>query len=256
MLIDWFTVAAQAVNFLILVWLLKRFLYAPILNAIDAREKRMLAALAVAEAKQAEAQASMDEYARKYAELEAERVSVLKLATDDASIERQRLIDKARSDAENLRSRQQEQLQNEYLLLRDEIVTRTCAEVFAIAKKLLADLAGKSLEERFAEVFIQRLGTLDVDVQQQLASATHVRVRSAFELPERTGIENSIRKLTTAAIDYEVVPELISGIELIAHGHKIAWSAADYLSILENDVSALIKIQPGGDQNEKPAERI
>ncbi len=34
--IDWFTVGAQALNFLILVWLMKRFLYKPILNAIDA----------------------------------------------------------------------------------------------------------------------------------------------------------------------------------------------------------------------------
>jgi F-type H+-transporting ATPase subunit b len=43
MLIDWFTVGAQALNFLILVWLLKRFLYKPILDAIDAREKRIAA---------------------------------------------------------------------------------------------------------------------------------------------------------------------------------------------------------------------
>ena len=41
MLIDWFTVGAQALNFLILVWLMKRFLYKPILHAIDAREKRI-----------------------------------------------------------------------------------------------------------------------------------------------------------------------------------------------------------------------
>ena len=41
MLIDWFTVGAQVLNFLILVWLLKHFLYKPILNAIDAREKRI-----------------------------------------------------------------------------------------------------------------------------------------------------------------------------------------------------------------------
>ena len=41
MLIDWFTVAAQALNFLILVWLMKRFLYKPILHAIDAREERI-----------------------------------------------------------------------------------------------------------------------------------------------------------------------------------------------------------------------
>jgi F-type H+-transporting ATPase subunit b len=55
MLIDWFTVSAQVVNFLILVWLLKRFLYRPILNAIDAREKRIATELADADAKRAEA---------------------------------------------------------------------------------------------------------------------------------------------------------------------------------------------------------
>jgi len=56
MLIDWFTVGAQALNFLILVWLMRRYLYKPIINAIDAREKRIAAELADAAAKQAEAQ--------------------------------------------------------------------------------------------------------------------------------------------------------------------------------------------------------
>ena len=50
MLIDWFTVGAQALNFLILVWLLKRFLYKPILHAIDEREKGIAAQLASSEA--------------------------------------------------------------------------------------------------------------------------------------------------------------------------------------------------------------
>ena len=49
MLIDWFTVGAQAVNFLILVWLLRRFLYQPILRAIDTREQRIAAELAGAD---------------------------------------------------------------------------------------------------------------------------------------------------------------------------------------------------------------
>jgi F-type H+-transporting ATPase subunit b len=51
MIIDWFTVIAQAINFLVLVWVMKRFLYKPILDAIDAREKRIALALAEAEAK-------------------------------------------------------------------------------------------------------------------------------------------------------------------------------------------------------------
>ena len=41
MKIDWFTVFAQVINFLILVWLLKQFLYKPILNAIEARENKV-----------------------------------------------------------------------------------------------------------------------------------------------------------------------------------------------------------------------
>ena len=60
MLIDWFTVGAQVLNFLILVWLLKRFLYKPILDAIDAREERIAAELADADAKKAEAQKERD----------------------------------------------------------------------------------------------------------------------------------------------------------------------------------------------------
>lgn len=40
MLIDWFTVGAQVLNFVILMWLMKRSLCQPVLDAIDAREDR------------------------------------------------------------------------------------------------------------------------------------------------------------------------------------------------------------------------
>ena len=62
MLIDWFTVGAQALNFIVLVWLLKRFLYKPILNAIDAREKLIAAKLADADTKVAEAKKERDAF--------------------------------------------------------------------------------------------------------------------------------------------------------------------------------------------------
>ena len=52
MLIDWFTVGAQVVNFLVLMWLLKHFLYKPVLDAIDAREQRIAKQLEQAQAVQ------------------------------------------------------------------------------------------------------------------------------------------------------------------------------------------------------------
>ncbi|MDH4134184.1 MAG: F0F1 ATP synthase subunit B, partial [Gammaproteobacteria bacterium] len=148
MLIDWFTVIAQLVNFLILVWLLKRFLYQPILKALDAREKRIADELANADAKEAEAIAEREEYQRKNDEFDQQRAAMLGKATDEAAAERQRLLDGARKDADSLRGKQQETLRSEYRHLNEELAQRTQAEVFAIARKALADLAGESLEAR------------------------------------------------------------------------------------------------------------
>jgi F-type H+-transporting ATPase subunit b len=96
MLIDWFTVGAQALNFLILVWLMKRFLYKPILNAIDAREEKIAAELADADAKKTEAQKQRDEFQHKNAEFDQQRAAFLTKATDEANAERERLLDEAR----------------------------------------------------------------------------------------------------------------------------------------------------------------
>jgi F-type H+-transporting ATPase subunit b len=98
------------VNFLILVWLMKRFLYKPILDAIDAREKRIAAELANADAKKAEAQKEHDEFQRKNTEFDQQRAALLSKATDEAQAERQRLLDEARKAAADLSSKRQETL--------------------------------------------------------------------------------------------------------------------------------------------------
>src|SRR5471032_998726 len=113
MLIDWFTVLAQVVNFLILVWLLKRFLYRPILNAIDAREKKIAKELADADAKKSEAQKERDEFQHKNEEFDQQRAALLNKATDEANAERQRLLNEARKAADALSAKREETLSNE-----------------------------------------------------------------------------------------------------------------------------------------------
>src|SRR5271155_4376752 len=153
MLVNWFTVAAQAINFLILVWLMKRFLYKPILNAIDEREKGIASQLAQAEAKKAEAQKEQGDFQHKNEVFDQERAALLKKATDEAKTERQRLLDEARKDADSLRAKRQAALASEQRNLSQEITRWTQKEVFAITRKTLADLATTSLEERMGEGF-------------------------------------------------------------------------------------------------------
>ena len=101
-MIDWFTVGAQALNFLILIWLMKRFLYQPILHAIDEREKRIAKELPDADAKRDEAQKEREEFQHKNEEFDQQRATLLSKATDEVKVERQRLLDEARKSADAL----------------------------------------------------------------------------------------------------------------------------------------------------------
>lgn len=250
MLIDWFTVGAQVLNFLILAWLMKRFLYQPILDAIDAREGRIAAELADADARKAEAGKERDEFRRKNEAFDEERATLLGRATDEARAERERLLEEARGAAGALSATRMEGLRRDEQQLRQEVVRRTGDEVFAIARKALTDLAGTSLEERMTEVFTDRLRTLDGEAKEKVASAIRsssggVLVRSAFELASerRDAVQYALNEAFSADIPlrFEVAPELVSGIELSAHGQKVGWSLSEYLTSLENGVVQALK---------------
>jgi F-type H+-transporting ATPase subunit b len=247
--INWFTVIAQAINFLILVWLLKRFLYKPILHAIDEREKGIATQLAEAAAKKAEAQKERDDFQHKNETFDQERAALLKKTTDEAKADRQRLLDEAQKDADALRAKRQDALRNEQRNLNQEIIRWTQKEVFAITRKTLADLATTSLEERMGEVLVNRVRALTGGAKEQLATAfksgNHtVSVHSAFDMPpaQRSAIESAVKETFApeAQVQFETAPELVSGIELSTNGHKVAWSIADYLATLEKSAGELL----------------
>jgi F-type H+-transporting ATPase subunit b len=250
MIIDWFTIGAQVLNFLILVWLMKRFLYKPVLHAIENRENRIATELANADKKMAEAQQENNEFRHKNEEFDRQRAALLSEAIDEAKTERQRLLDAAREAATGLSSKQQETLRNDAHNLHQAIRRRTQQEVFDIARKALTDLATTSLEERLVEVFTRRLREMDGKEKAALAGVLKAAsdpaiVRSAFDLPaeQRAAIKNTLNETFSAEIHvrFETAPDLISGIELTTNGQKVAWSIADYLGSLEKDVDELLK---------------
>ena len=252
MLIDWFTVGAQALNFVILVWLLKRFLYKPILNAVDAREKRIAAELADADAKKTEARKERDEFHSKNEEFDRQRAQLLSKATEEGKVERQRLLDDARKAADALSAKRQEALRSDAHNLNRDIRRRTQQEVFAIARKALTDLAATSLEECMCEVFTRRLRTMEAKAKESLGEALKsasepALLRSAFDLPaaQRAAIQKALNETFSAEVHvrFETAPDLVGGIELTTNGLKIAWSIADYLASLEKGVGELLKEQ-------------
>lgn len=250
MLIDWFTVIAQALNFLILVWLMKRFLYRPILSAIDAREKFIATQLADADKKKIDAEREKDEFYQKNKEFNEQRVALISKATDEALAERQRLIDEARKNAEFLILKQREALKEEEHNLYQTIGHQTQQEVFEIARKTLSDLAGTSLEEQMVNIFIRKLRELSEEEKKALifalnTSPSPVIVRSTFDLPaaQCALTERAIKETigSETQVLFETAPNLISGIEFTTNGQKVAWSISNYLASMEKSVNELLR---------------
>jgi len=251
--IDWFTVGAQTLNFLILVGLMKRFLYKPVLDAIDAREQGIATELANAAAKESEATKERDEFQHKNEKFEAEREALVTKAKDEANAERQRLLEEARQAADALSVKRQQGLQSEAQNLNQALLRRTQDEVFAIARKTLDDLASTSMEQRMCEVFTGRVRALGGEARTNLAAALKAAtqpalVRSAFDLPaeQRTAIQTALNETFAADIElrFETAPDLVGGIALTANGQEVAWNIASYLTSLQTGVSELLQVQP------------
>jgi len=252
MLIDWFTVGAQVLNFLILVWLLEHFLYKPVLNAIDSREKRIAAELEDAAAQKAAAQRERDEFRGKNKAFDEQRGALLGKSADEAKVAREHLLADAHREADRLRVQQENALRDDQKRLGQQISRVVTQEVFGVARKALMDLAAADLEERMGEVFTRRLREMDEKARESLAAALKVSsepaiLRSSFEIPSpvRATIRNALNETFAAEIPvrFETAPDIISGIELTASGQKLAWSIAEYLATLAQKVESLLDAQ-------------
>jgi len=250
MLIDWFTVGAQALNFVILLWLMKRFLYKPILSAIDARTKRIATEIANADTKTSDAEREVAEFQKKNDDFDKQRAELLKKAQEEVKGERLKLLKAAQNEANDLRTKTQKALQDEQQSMSEEINRRAQDEIFSIARKALTDLADVGLEERMCNVFIRHLRELNTEkknaFKKALSASSPAILRSSFDLPaaQRTALEAVLKEVLgiSPPIQFETASTVIAGVEITANGQRIAWSISDYLASLESTLAEVLTI--------------
>jgi F-type H+-transporting ATPase subunit b len=249
MLVDWFTTAAQIVNFLILVWLLKRFLYKPILQAMDERERRMAKALKDAQTQKRNAENEQLSFESKLQELAEGKEHILKLAGQQAEQERKRMIAEARDEVAQLEAQWRDTIEREKEVFFEKLSGRIQSEVLALCRQVLSDLAGANLEACIAKRFAERLTSLDAGEKGRLAASlgnsSIAVITSTFEISEsgRCEIEEAIRQNlgVTAEIQFLISPGLIAGIELRMNGRKIAWTIQDYLFSFQKELEEVMR---------------
>ncbi|MBN1930955.1 MAG: hypothetical protein JW786_05015 [Desulfobacterales bacterium] len=242
MLIDWFTVIAQIINFLILVALLKYFLYGRILKAMEEREKKIALRLEEAEEQKKEATNAAESLRRKNLEIEAKSQKIFSQAVQEAEDRRNELIEAARTEAADLKSRWQDSIQREKEGFLRNLREMAGSQVYAIARRAFKDLADADLEDQVVTAFIKHIRQMPQDESQNIFTSfkntvDDLVIRSAFEIspPKQKELTQTLSEIINEAIQiqYETAPELILGIELKTPGRKIAWSLEDYIRNLE-----------------------
>ena len=157
MLVDGFTVLAQVLNFVILLILLKRFLYGPILRAMAERKERIAAAMDQAKAAEKEARKRSKELARERQALIDAKTRLLAEAREDARGWRQNAIEEMKREVDGLRRSWEDRLRQDREVFLNHLKVQVAGQVMRISGKVLSDLADERLENRLVEVLADRL---------------------------------------------------------------------------------------------------
>lgn len=230
--IDWFTVVAQAINFLILVALLRYFLYGPIVRAIERREERVAERLEDAEQERASAEETRASLEKERTELDERRDEILSEAREKARGTREALEEEARERDRERREQWRRSFERSREAIVEELADRAASIIGRGVEMALEHLADARIQDAVVDAFTARLRGLEGDERDTLAEAVReegAQVRSAREISDdqRERIANAVTEIAgeEAGVSFEEDGALILGVELRAGGRRVAWSA-------------------------------
>ncbi|MGF1515674.1 MAG: F0F1 ATP synthase subunit delta [Elainellaceae cyanobacterium] len=246
MLIDPITVLAQIVNFLLLVLLLKHFLYGPITRAMAQRERTIAEQLMGAEQQEALAQQEAARLAQMQQDFAAHRDQRLAQLRSELDEQRLTLLKQAEAEVNATKRRWYRSLDQQKATVLRSFQQQAIAVLTQTLRQALKDLATVQLERQVVETFLERLETMPESEQQILQTALHqspARICSSFplEAAAQQAVTAALRRLCKQPTEptFEVDPALGCGIVVSVAGHTLGWNLAAYLNDVERRIAAL-----------------
>jgi F-type H+-transporting ATPase subunit b len=248
--IDWLTVVAQIVNFLVLVWLLQRFLYRPITSAMARREERIESRLAEARATRETAEAEARTVRAEQKALDMRREEMLREARQEAAALRARLEEEIRAEFEEKRRAWQAHLEEEREDFTAQLRHRAGHQVIDIVGRVLRDYAGSDVPGQVVGTFVDQLAGLGDEARDRLARAAArtegpARVESSVALPPgaRSRVTRAIHDSVgrDLEVEYREDGDLLIGVRLTIGEQTVEWSAARFLHRLEATLDEVVE---------------
>jgi F-type H+-transporting ATPase subunit b len=227
--LNWSTFILEIINFLILVWILKHFFYAPVMNVIERRRKSIEESLAKAEIMRSEAKQVEEQYQSRLAQWEQEKKQARETLHKEVNEERARLLEAIQTSIEKEREKTKvlEDRRFNEEQRKNELQALTQAAQFT--GKLLSRLAGPELEQKLCQMLLQEMPHMSEEQSETLrnvyaaeeaptAAQAPVKVTSAYGMDEqcRKTIQTALVDLVGKPIQCEFIqdPQLIAGLRI------------------------------------------
>ena len=222
MRIDWWTLALQTVNVLVLIWLLTRFFFRPVVDMVAKRQgeaDKLLADAAAARREATDARADAD---KARAEIDAERDRLIAEARKSASIEKANLLAQSSQEIAKLHGEAEAAIARDRTAAEQAVIARASELSVEIAQRLLGRFASKVALSAFLEELCRALWALSSDERKSFISETaadrSIAIVTAAPLSEEEigRVRNALKAVFGAELPFEfrTDPTLIAGIEL------------------------------------------
>jgi len=236
--LNWSTFVLEIINFLVLVWILKRFLYKPVLDVIAARRKSIEDQLAESKSLREEAEALKQQYTGRLSEWEDEKRRTREALAHDIEQERARRLADMQSDIEREQEKARVAEARRQAEARREIERQALAQGAAFSSRLLGQAAGPELEDRLLSLLIDGLSGLP---QQRLSQLRErwgdperlIDVTSAFTLSDsqRQRLTEAIRATVgaSATLRFDQDEALVAGLRIVIGSWVLSANVRDEL---------------------------
>jgi len=222
---DWWTLALQTVNVLVLIWILARFFFRPIADIIAKRQDETRKLFTDADAARAQAAAARNEAEKARAEMAAERDRLLAAAQKSAQGEKAKLLQQAAQEAAKLRHESEAAIARDRAAAEQQVVDHAATLSIDIARRLVDRLPQELGQEAFLAELCREIKSLPAETRggfRQAADGGHaIEVLTAAPLSEQeTGrFRDALRDAfgQDLPLTFRSDPKVLAGIELTGH---------------------------------------
>ncbi len=222
--LNWSTFILEIINFLVLVWILKRFLYRPVLDMIARRRAAIENGLQEADRRQADADVLKQQYEHRLADWEQERRKALDELEKELDEKRRDRLQKLNLELAEQEKKNQVAEARQHRQAMLEMEQQALRQGASFASRLLSEAAGPELEQRLFELLLKQLDELTDDQVAELAAEwseapAYFLVQSAYPLSDeqQQRLQQSLGRITGLSIPvrYERQADLIAGLSIV-----------------------------------------